>query len=186
MTLTTVRTYLACVLVATVTHASCVLAQAPTSRPVLTNAELDAKLQRMLRYDVPLVSVDSLAALQAGGLTPKPLLLDVREAEEYAVSHLPGAVRVEPGGDLPAWLDTVEQNRPIVTYCSVGYRSERYGRALREAGFTEVHNLYGSLFEWAERGYGVVDSTGRLTAAIHTYNRRWGQWLTTADAEKVY
>lgn len=140
----------------------------------------------MLRYDVPLMTVDSLAALQARGLAPKPLLLDVRGAEEYAVSHLPGAIRVDPGSDLPAWLDTVEHSRPIVAYCSVGYRSERYGRTLREAGFTEVHNLYGSLFEWVERGYGVVDSRGRPTAAIHTYNRRWGQWLTAADAEKVY
>lgn len=114
-------------LLAAVTHASCVfpteygtaVAQAPTSRPALANAELDAKLQRMLRYDVPLVAADTLALRLSEARGPKPLLLDVREADEYAVSHLPGAVRVEPGSDLPAnldsaraWLATAEAQLP--------------------------------------------------------------------------
>ena len=159
---------------------ACVRAQAPAQRPALHNAELDAKLQGMLRYDVPLMSVDSLAR------GPRPLLLDVRERDEFAVSHLPGAVRVEPGGALPAWLDTVARDRPIVTYCSVGYRSERYGRQLRAAGFTQVHNLYGSLFEWVDRGHLVVDSTGAPTQNVHTYNQRWSQWLTSGSATKTW
>lgn len=160
--------------------AGCVRAQAPTERPPLVHAALDAKLRGMLRYDVPLMSVDSLAR------GPKPLLLDVRAADEFAVSHLPGAVRVEPGADLPAWLDTVARDRPVVAYCSVGYRSERYGRQLRGAGFTQVHNLYGSLFEWVDRGHLVVDSLGAPTQNVHTYNRRWSQWLTSGSARKVW
>ena len=171
-------------------QAACVFAQAPASRPTLANAELDGKLQRLLRYDVPLISSDSLAGLLAAGttsvgLTPKPLLLDVREVEEYAVSHLPGAVQVPPG-EVPAWLDTVSRQRPVVVYCSVGYRSEGFGRDLRSAGFTEVHNLYGSIFDWVDRGHAVVDANGQPTDAVHTYNRRWGQWLTSAKARKVH
>ena len=156
----------------------CVRAQSPVQRPALANAALDEKLGGMLRYDVPLVSADSLA------LEPQPLLLDVREPEEYAVSHLPGAIQVAPRA-LPAWLDTVERDRVIVVYCSVGYRSERFGRDLRAAGFTEVRNLYGSIFEWVDRGYPVVDSAGP-TAAVHTYNKRWGRWLRSPDVQKVY
>ena len=160
---------------------ACVFGQrAPVDRPVLVNPALDEKLSGMLRFDVPLISVDSLAR------SPDPLILDAREAREFDVSHLPGAVRVDPGGSLPGWLDTVARDRPIAVYCSVGYRSEETGRELRRAGFTEVSNLYGSIFEWVDRGHLVVDSTGQPTQGVHTYNQRWGQWLTSPSAEKIY
>ena len=171
-------------------QAACVFAQAPAARPTLANPELDGKLRGMLRYDVPLISSDSLAGLLAAsetpvGLAPKPLLLDVREPGEYAVSHLPGAVQVTPGR-VPAWLDTVARDRPVVVYCSVGYRSEGFGRDLRDAGFTEVRNLYGSLFDWVDSGHAVVDAGGQPTDAVHTFNERWGKWLTSAEARKVH
>ncbi len=151
----------------------------PPDRPTLVNAAFDDRLTRLLRYDVPLISVDSLTRL------PEPLLLDVREHTEYQVSHLPGAIRVQPGQNPPTWLDTVARNQPIVVYCSVGYRSENFARELRDDGFTEVSNLYGSLFEWVDRGHLVVDSTAAPTRQVHTYNQRWGQWLTSPSAEKV-
>ncbi len=152
----------------------------PPARPALVSQALDEKLSRLLRYDVPLISVDSLTRMT------EPLLLDVRARAEFQVSHLPGAVRVEPGQAPPAWLDTVARDRPIVVYCSVGYRSEKYARDLRAAGFTEVSNLYGALFEWVDRGHLVVDSTGAPTDRVHTYNQRWGQWLTSPSAERVF
>lgn len=152
----------------------------PPDRPSLVNRELDEKLAQLLRYDVPLVSVDSLTRMTA------PLLLDTRGRYEFQVSHLPGAVRVEPGQAPPTWLDTVPRDRLIVVYCSVGYRSEKFARELRAAGFTAVSNLYGSLFEWVDRGHLVVDSTGAPTDQVHTYDQRWGQWLTSPSAEKIY
>lgn len=154
----------------------------PPARPTLVNPALDKRLASLLRFDVPLVSADSLAALEADSL----LLLDAREPAEYAVSHLPGAVQFPPRGPLPAWTDTVARDRPIVVYCSVGYRSENVARDLRDAGFTEVRNLYGSLFDWADRGLPVIDSAGRPARAIHTYNRRWGRLVTTDRFAKVY
>ena len=166
------------------TLSACVHGQVPATRPALVNAKLEDKLSGMLRFDVPLLSADSLAVYTIEGRAPEPLLLDVREVGEYAVSHLPGAVHVAPG-KLPAWLDTVPHARPIVVYCTVGYRSERLGRELREAGFTEVQNLYGSIFEWVDRGYGLVDASGAPTRDVHTYNKRWGRWLTSPTATKV-
>ena len=152
----------------------------PSSRPTLVNPALDAKLTDLLRFDVPLVSAAALRDDSAA------LVLDARDWEEFRVSHIAGARHVDPGAAVPHWLDTVSRGRRIVVYCSVGYRSEGYARELRSAGFTEVSNLYGSLFEWADRGYPVVDSTGRPASAIHTYNRRWSRWVSNPALQKVW
>ena len=155
----------------------------PPERPPLANAALTRKLDRLLRYDVPLVSVDSLAAHPHRA---RVLLLDAREPEEYTVSHLAGAIQVDPRGKLPPWTDTVDRERQVTVYCSVGYRSENVARRLREAGFTKVSNLYGSIFEWVDRGYPLVDSTGRPTRRVHTYNERWGELVTHPEAQKTW
>ena len=154
----------------------------PPDLPALANPALDARLATLLRYDVPAIGVDSLRRVPPGEV----LLLDARPAGEYAVSHIAGAVRVDPAGPLPAWIDTLPRERQVTVYCSVGYRSENVARRLGGAGFTKVNNLYGSLFDWVDRGLPVVDSAGRPTRRVHTYNRRWGRLLTRPDVEKVW
>ena len=103
------------------------------------------------------------------------MLLDVREPAEYAVSHLAGARQVEPGTD-PATLDLPMDSR-VVTYCSVGYRSADYGRTLRRAGFTDVRNLEGSIFQWANEGRPIVRGDGQPARKVHPYNKTWGLLL---------
>ena len=153
----------------------------PSERPAVVNPALDAALVDLLRFDAPLIGAAGVLAL---GDTA--LLLDAREPAEYDVAHLPGALRFPPSGGLPAWLDAVPRERPVVVYCSVGFRSERVARELSGAGCTEVYNLYGSIFDWVERGLPVVDSAGRPTDEIHTYNRRWGRLVTRDRFTKVY
>ncbi len=104
-----------------------------------------------------------------------PLLLDVRQKAEYRVSHLRGAVRVDPGGDgtLPV---AAGKDAAIVTYCSVGYRSSAFAERLMEQGFSRVKNLEGSIFEWANQGLPVVRD-GKEVSQVHPYNRRWGRLL---------
>jgi hypothetical protein len=83
-------------------------------------------------------------------------------------------------------LDTLPKDQPILVYCSIGFRSEKIARKLRKKGFKNVSNLYGSIFEWVNRGYPVVDSVGQPTPKIHTYNKSWGQWVDNPDFERVY
>ncbi|MEM6794655.1 MAG: rhodanese-like domain-containing protein [Acidobacteriota bacterium] len=120
--------------------------------------------------DVPQVSTEQLAARLESG--ERPLLLDVRRSEEYAVSRLPGALRVEPAGGLPADLEGLDPETPIIAYCSVGYRSSRLVEALREAGFTRAENLEGSLFRWAQEGRALEAAAGP-TGLVHPYGRAW-------------
>ena len=126
--------------------------------------------------DVPTITTDSLAQrLDASG-AERPLLLDARSPEEYAVSHLPGARRVNPDSAAVPRLDTLSTETPIVVYCSVGYRSARVASRLRERGFTNVANLKGSIFRWANEGRSVVRD-GVPVRAVHPYDASWGTLL---------
>lgn len=133
-------------------------------------------VKEMIREKFPAVEQISTADLQAWleSGDRRPLLVDVRGEGEFAVSHLRGAVRVEPGAAEP--LAGVAKDTPIVTYCSVGYRSSRMARRLSELGFTDVKNLEGSIFEWANQGRPVVRA-GREVRQVHPYDERWGRLL---------
>jgi rhodanese-related sulfurtransferase len=107
--------------------------------------------------------------------TSVPLLLDTRSPEEFAVSRLPGAVRVDP--DHPD-LDALELEvaRPVVLYCSVGYRSAAIAAELEARGIDEVYNLRGGIFAWANEGRTVVRNEEPVRV-VHPYDALWGRLL---------
>lgn len=130
--------------------------------------------------EVASLSTDRLAAWLDDD--PRPLLLDARTSDEYAVSHLPSAVRVDPEASPEVLADEVatlrgsDSERPIVVYCSVGIRSARVADRLRHAGIGAVYNLDGSIFRWASEGRPVVRD-GEPVRAVHPYNAVWGRLL---------
>lgn len=126
--------------------------------------------------DVPTISTDALAKRLEGPAKTRPVLLDARTAEEYAVSHLPTARRVDPDATSFPELDTLTRDASIVVYCSVGYRSARIASRLQERGFTQVANLQGSIFRWANEGRLVVRD-GTPVQAVHPYDASWGTLL---------
>lgn len=78
--------------------------------------------------------------------TEKVVVIDVREAEEYAAGHVKGAVNVplstmKPGAKLEAAPDV---NAKILVQCKSGVRAERASRMLVEAGYKHVYNFYGT------------------------------------------
>jgi rhodanese-related sulfurtransferase len=73
----------------------------------------------------------------------RQVLLDVRTAAEFDVSHLSGAQHIDP--DASASELKLAKDAPIVTYCSVGYRSARFAERLR-SGISFRRNLEGSIF----------------------------------------
>ncbi|PSQ95278.1 MAG: rhodanese-like domain-containing protein [Bacteroidetes bacterium SW_9_63_38] len=127
---------------------------------------------------VPTITTDSLAHRLADTTATRPVLLDARSPDEYAVSHLPGAQRISPDADPIVGVDTLSRDTPIVVYCSVGYRSARVTARLRKQGFTNVTNLNGSIFRWADEGRTVVRD-GTPVRAVHPYNGTWGVLLNT-------
>lgn len=106
----------------------------------------------------------------------RPVVLDTRSREEFAVSHLPGAVWVETQEQLHAALRDVPKERAVVLYCSVGVRSSKAAAALLRDGRGNVSNLRGSIFQWANEGR-AVERDGKPTTGVHPYNRKWGELL---------
>lgn len=106
--------------------------------------------------------------------------LDARKIEEYNVSHIANAVRVGYSDFSLSKLPALNKKAPIVVYCSVGYRSEKITEKLSAAGYKNVQNLYGGIFEWANQGYPLQDSVGR-TLNVHAFNKDWGKWLQAGN-----
>jgi rhodanese-related sulfurtransferase len=143
--------------------------------PQITTDSLAARLaaQRDM-YTADVSSVSDSSLLSSTQQLPV-LLLDARQQEEYAVSHLPGAVRVDPSATTFPELDSLSRERSIVVYCSVGYRSAQVTKRLREHGYA-ASNLRGSIFRWANEGRPVVRGDS-VVREVHPYNDTWGDLL---------
>ena len=127
-------------------------------------------------------SVDEISVSEAFGT--EAVFLDAREAGEYAVSCIDEAVWVGYEDFDPERAGEVDKSAIVIVYCSVGYRSEKVAEQLKEAGFENVFNLYGGIFEWKNQGGIVVDAEGEATDKVHAYDKNWGRWLQ--KGEKVY
>lgn len=142
-----------------------------------------AALETMLvaRYsDIEHISTGALAERLAEG--DDIVLLDAREAGEYAVSHIAGAIRVDPNAapaDVAALVGAQADGAEIVVYCSVGWRSsvlaDRAAEALYEAGAFSVANLRGGVFAWHNEARPLMSAGGAPTEAVHPYDQRWGR-----------
>ena len=76
-------------------------------------------------------------------------ILDVREPHEYQICNLGG--HLIPLGDLAKRVGELDSSREIVAHCKMGGRSAKAVALLKQAGFTNVHNLAGGITAWAER-----------------------------------
>jgi len=97
-------------------------------------------------------------ARAAGGSAP-PLLIDVRQASEFAAGHVPGAVHIG-AGELPDRLAELPRDRPVATICASGYRSSVAASLLRQAGFKDVSWVAGGVPTWEAAGFPVDQGEG--------------------------
>ena len=123
---------------------------------------------------VPYISVQELAMPKT-----EAIILDAREPKEYETSHIKDALCV--GYDffnIETILDTIKnKDEQIVVYCSLGIRSEDIAEKLKIAGYTNVYNLYGGIFEWKNKDFNVYNSEETETENVHTFSEEWSQWL---------
>lgn len=103
-------------------------------------------------------------------------LLDVREPDEFAVSHLRRAHPAPSNDEAMEALQDAPANRRIVLYCSVGYRSSELAGFLMKKGYTKVFNLEGSIFRWANEGRPLYRGKERVRV-VHPYDTHWGRLL---------
>lgn len=150
--------------------------------PAPTWSDVDGLIAE--RYPgVPQMTTGQLAATLDAGRRPV-VLLDAREAEEYAVSHLAGAHHAPTVDEATRVIRDSPPDALVVAYCSVGVRSSALAARLRERGIAEVRNLQGSLFAWANEGRPVYRGHARV-AEVHPFDSRWGALLRTGGARET-
>jgi molybdopterin/thiamine biosynthesis adenylyltransferase/rhodanese-related sulfurtransferase len=86
----------------------------------------------------------------------RPLVLDVRERDEWEEGHLPGALHI-PRGSLESRIEQVapDRDRDVVVYCAGGSRSAFAAKTLEELGYERVRSLAGGYTDWKRNGFSV-------------------------------
>jgi rhodanese-related sulfurtransferase len=77
----------------------------------------------------------------------RPIVVDVRESDEWANGHIAGAIHI-PLGQLGRRYRELPQDRDIVLVCHLGSRSEMATVMLMRAGFTRAINMQGGMDAW--------------------------------------
>lgn len=139
----------------------------------IKNPEFKLLLDSLYNPQIDLITINDFLNLNKHNL----YVLDTREEEEFNVSHIKNSRNV---GYF--WFDMrkvydIPHNATVVLYCSVGIRSEKITEKLIAAGYKNVLNLYGGIFEWVNQGHPVYKTTGVQTSEIHTYNDTWARWV---------
>jgi rhodanese-related sulfurtransferase len=128
-------------------------------------------------------SVPEVTAMDAAKDSSRTLFMDARDWREYEVSHINNAMFAGYDDFEISFMEDIPKNQKIVVYCSVGYRSEKITERIRAAGFKNVSNMVGGIFDWVNRDLPVFNETGK-TVKVHPYDKVWGVWLK--KGEKVY
>jgi rhodanese-related sulfurtransferase len=149
---------------------------------------MSASRQAVSQFNAPVISVEVLERwLKTSDENADPLLIDTRTAEEFAVSHLPGAIHWDDTKSkvLPESIATAaSEGRTVVFYCSIGYRSGRAAdlaaeklAALQTSADSTMqplllYNLEGGIFQWVEGDRPIEGGS-----TVHPYDKFWGRLL---------
>ena len=120
-----------------------------------------AELLRQVKSQIEEVDPSEVAELMHEGVA----IIDVRETEEYATGHLPGAKHV-PRSYLETRIEGIVPDRSsqVILYCASGNRSAYGARTLeQDLGYEHVRSMTGGITLWKDRGY-EVDVPRTLTA----------------------
>lgn len=136
------------------------------------------------KYDVNHISNDEFKAIN----NDEVIVFDVRKPSEYEVSHIDGAIRVDPGikpEDFFAQYGEDLTGKNAVFYCSVGRRSSnllsKVNDQLPDYGVKSAYNLQGGIFQWHNDQIDLVRN-GENTRDIHPYNFYWGRLIDDRSA----
>jgi rhodanese-related sulfurtransferase len=98
-----------------------------------------------------------ITAHQLSRVKPLPVIIDIREEEEFSLGHIEGAKHIAHEDLLEkVWKIVPETSTSIVVYCASGHRGPLAADDLRTMGYTETSFLKGGLRSWLESG-GVLE-----------------------------
>jgi molybdopterin/thiamine biosynthesis adenylyltransferase/rhodanese-related sulfurtransferase len=102
----------------------------------------------------------------------EPVVVDVREQDEWDEGHIAGAVHV-PRGHLESRIERLapDPSRPLIVYCSAGNRSAFAAKTLADLGYEDVVSLAGGFTDWKRNGFPVQLQTGLEAPQRARYSR---------------
>jgi molybdopterin/thiamine biosynthesis adenylyltransferase/rhodanese-related sulfurtransferase len=118
--------------------------------------------------------VDEVDAVHARELLESgdPVIVDVREQDEWDEGHIPGAIHI-PRGNLESRIEAAapDRGRPLLVYCAAGNRSAFAAKTLEELGYGGVVSLAGGFTDWKRNGFAVELSAGLDAPRRARYSR---------------
>jgi len=138
-----------------------------------------SEVKKTIRDKYPSISFVTSAQLKkwlAPNSEKELLLFDVRSREEFEVSHIKQAIRIEDLDHSLVLLFGKMKDTPIVIYDSVGLRSAKFADKLTGRDFSNVYVLEGSIFEWANNGFPLHKGSQQVYK-VHPNDLWWGRYL---------
>ncbi len=139
----------------------------PSTQPDLFKQEKIDTLYQKLTGDFDDVSEMTVRELQDFPDEKQILIVDVRPDQERNISIIPGAISKE---EFEKHSDLYKV-KPIVVYCTIGYRSAKYAKELYQQGF-QVMNLVGGILSWSHIQGELINNTGE-TSQVHIYKKKF-------------
>ena len=142
----------------------------PACAPV-ASVDRAARVEQMaLGYESQWPAVPQITAEQYEAMPDdqRPILVDARTPRERRISVIPGAITPD---QLPS-PRSATSDRPVLVYCTIGYRSTKLAAELRERGI-DAENLHGGVLAWAHHGGPFVTPDGEETRNVHVYAPPW-------------
>ena len=143
----------------------------------LAQQTIEEVLLKYNKQSIPYIYPEMLADIQKDSSI---VLLDTRERKEYQISHIKGALYAGYENFNLQKVSKVIKNKEaqIIVYCSLGVRSEDIAEILQKAGYTNIQNLHGGIFDWKNNNLPLVNAKQKQTDSVHVYSKKWGKWLT--------
>jgi molybdopterin/thiamine biosynthesis adenylyltransferase/rhodanese-related sulfurtransferase len=118
--------------------------------------------------------ISEVDATQARRLieSQEPVVVDVREQDEWDEGHIPGAIHI-PRGHLESRIERAapDRSRQVLLYCSAGNRSAFAAKTLAELGYEDVASLSGGFTDWKRNGFPVKLQAGLDAPRRARYSR---------------
>ena len=125
------------------------------------------------RKEIPEVSAQQVNELLKNN-GKSPVLLDVRESDEWRQGHLEGALPL-PRGFLEIKVESAVPNKeaPIIAYCAGGVRSLLAAKAMKEMGYQNVSSMAGGYAAWKNGGFKWVQDFQYTPEQLIRYSRHF-------------
>jgi rhodanese-related sulfurtransferase len=86
----------------------------------------------------------------------KAVFLDVRDPQEFAAGHFPGAINVSRGTlEFNIWSKVSDQNAKIYVYCKTAGRSALATKTLNDLGYKNAVLMDAQFEDWIKKGYPI-------------------------------